>query len=224
MLNVGNNAKTVKGDRLGQYLTGVLYLSPAEKSGVNFCRFANECKGPCLDTAGRGVMSPVQAGRLRKSRLFIEDRNAFFLELCESIAALERKAARENMMPAVRLNGTSDLRFERIKFEGATIMEHFPNMQFYDYTKFPIAALGTLPENYDVTFSHQGSNLSHSLDALKSGMNVAVCFRNELPETYMGHEVINGDLHDLRFKDPRVRIVGLKAKGKARKDYSGFTQ
>lgn len=224
MLNVSNNAKTVKGDKLGEYLTGVLYLSPADKSGVNLCRFARECKGPCLDTAGRGVMSPVQAGRLRKSRLFLENRPAFFAELCKAIEALERKAKRENMLPAVRLNGTSDIRFERIKFDGATIMERYPRVQFYDYTKYPISMLGTLPANYDITFSHQASNLEHSLEALDAGINVAVCFRDDLPETYLGFPVINGDKHDLRFTDPRTRIVGLKAKGKARHDVGGFTQ
>ena len=225
ILSEGTNAKTILSDLLGEYLTGIVYLSPHKLSGVNFCGFAtNGCKKACLNTAGRGRMSNVQKGRLRKSLLFINNRAEFFEQLIKDIEKHVRKATKKGLKPAIRLNGTSDLPWENIKHKGKTILEHFPNVQFYDYTKNPNRMKKTLPENYDLTYSFNEDTdpLFVMNEILPRHRNVAVVFRDKLPKTFLMHEVVNGDEHDLRFTDRKGVIVGLKAKGDAKKDKSGF--
>ena len=211
---------------MGEYLTGILYLAPADLSGFQVCPHANlaGCKEACLNTAGRGAFSNVQNARIRKTRLFFEDRAFFMQTLVADIQALKRKAYKMGVLPAARLNGTSDIRFEKIPVNGAAnIMELFPDVQFYDYTKN--ATRTGLPVNYNLTWSYSGANdkyAGYMPKAIKNGMNVAVVFSGKQPETFAGIPVTNGDLHDLRFTDPQNCIVGLSAKGKAKKDHSGF--
>jgi hypothetical protein len=219
------NAKTSKGEKLG-FLTAILYLSPADLSGlINVCPKASAgCKAVCLNTAGRGAFDQVQAGRLRKTKLYVENREEFYAGIANDIRKAIRKAERENLTLAVRLNGTSDL-----PSLGRRFALMFPDVQFYDYTKLPRPETRTLP-NYHLTFSRSETNEVDALNALKNGVNVAIVFDTKrngtLPKTYKGFKVINGDEHDLRFLDKRGRkygfVVGLTAKGKARKDTSGF--
>ena len=103
---------------------------------------------------------------------------------------------------------------------GKNIFQMFPTVQFYDYTKVNNRKVAHIP-NYHLTFSKADGNDMDVRIALSNGMNVAAVFR-ELPETYLGRPVINGDETDLRFLDPQGVIVGLKAKGKAKKDTTGF--
>ncbi len=139
ILSQGTNAKTIKSDKLGEYLTGIVYLSPHKLSGVNFCGNATDgCIFSCLNLAGMGIFSNVQQGRLRKSHLFINDKDLFFENLIKDIQKLINKCAKLGKLPAIRLNGTSDLPWENIKHNGKTILEYFPQVQFYDYTKTPI--------------------------------------------------------------------------------------
>jgi len=225
----GTNPKTIKSDNLGQYLTGILYLSPGKLSGKNFCPYATlGCLKACLNLAGRGRMSNVQKGRLRKSLLFLNDRSAFFKELIKDIEKLIRDCEKQGKLPAVRLNGTSDLRWEKIKFEGQTILERFPQVQFYDYTKNP-NRFKDLPANYHLTFSYnEDCTPADARKVLNNMGNVAVVFRNAIPKTFLQcspstkYKVIDGDKHDLRFLDGAGVIVGLTAKGPAKKDTSGF--
>lgn len=217
------NAKTPKGEKLG-VLTGVMYLAPARLSGREVCAKATDgCRKACLFTAGRGAYSKIQTARIAKTQAFFADREKFMRDLEKDIEALIRKADRENFVPAVRLNGTSDLPWERIRYgeDRLTIFERFPDVQFYDYTKH---GKRNPPPNYNLTFSLAESNEAEALLAILNGMNVAVVFRNELPETYLGLPVINGDETDVRFYDPKGVVVGLKAKGKARRDTSGFVK
>jgi hypothetical protein len=124
------------------------------------------------------------------------------------------------MIPVFRLNGTSDIRWETIPVGGyATIMEMFPTVQFYDYSKLPNRK--NIPANYHLTFSRSESNDTHVVTAMENGMNVAVVF-DKMPETYAGRTVIDGTETDLRFLDGKSVIVGLEAKGQAKKDTSGF--
>ncbi len=223
LLTNGSNAKTIKSDKLGEYLTDILYLSPYKKSGVNLCAFATKgCIPVCLDEAGRGVFDSVQKGRMRKSLFFINDRYEFFERLIKDINKLIKKCEKTNKKPCVRLNGTSDLTWEKIKHNGKTILEYFPQVQFYDYTKNP-NRFENLPKNYDLTFSYtEKTPFSFIEKVLKSKKNIAVVFRNNIPNFFRGVRVINGDKHDLRFLDQKGVIVGLTAKGKAKKDTSGF--
>ena len=221
LLNIDNNAKTVKGQKAG-YMTAILYLAPSTQSGFQVCPMASEgCKKACLYTAGHGAFNNVQQGRINKTRWFIQERNTFMDQLRKEINNHVKNATRKGFIPCIRLNGTSD-----ISWEATGIFEQFPEVQFYDYTKIYKRALkfvnGQYPSNYHLTYSLNEVNYKEAFDILLKGGNISAVFRNELPENYKGYKVINADETDLRFTDDNNIIAGLKAKGQAKKDYSGF--
>ena len=223
LLSVNVDSKTIKSNKAG-FLTGILYLAPYTLSGVNLCPFAKvaECHVACLNTAGRGNFSNVKSARLRKAKLFNDNRGEFFAQLIEDINKLKKQAQKQKLQAVIRLNGTSDIDWENIKVTGDyTIFNLFPDLQFYDYTKNPNRK--NLPDNYDLTFSYSGveSFIKFNRQALANNMRVATVFKI-LPAEFMGREVINGDDHDARFIEDKNIIVGLKAKGKARQDKTGF--
>ena len=220
LLSVDTNAKTIKGQKKG-YLTGILYLTPADISGRNVCPHASAgCKAACLFSAGRGAFDNVKSARLRKTLAFFKDKDAFLSDLKADIAALVKKAHKMGMWPCVRLNGTSDLPWHKMG-----IMESFPDIPFYDYTPTKSRMIdyleGKLPKNYSLTFSRKEDNQGACDEIMARGGNVAVVFR-DTPTAWKGKETFNGDDSDLRFLDPRGVIVALKAKGKAKKDATGF--
>jgi hypothetical protein len=226
LLSIDTNAKTKKGQAKG-FLTGILYLAPSNESGViNTCGYASTgCREACLFTAGRGAFQNVRKARVDKTLLFHSAKADFMDQLVKDIETLKRKAERLGMKPCVRLNGTSDISWETIPVgKASNIFELFPDVPFYDYTKNFKKLVGLkekpLP-NYSVTFSRSESNQQQSLLALQMGFNVASVFR-VVPPSSFDRPVINGDESDLRFLDPKGVIVGLKAKGKAKKDTSGF--
>lgn len=229
LLSVNADAKTIKGVKVG-VLTGILYLAPSNESGVmNTCKHASKgCRSACLFTAGRGKFSNVRAARIEKTVRFAKEQSQFMLDLVDDIKALIKKATKEQLVPAVRLNGTSDIRWENIVVaDGKNIMQMFPEVQFYDYTKDSTRvlsfALGTLPANLHLTFSKSESNDFSVRQAVELGVNVAVVFSGKsLPATYLGRTVISGDESDVRFNDPDGVVIGLKAKGDAKHDTSGF--
>lgn len=225
LLSVSADAKTVKGEKLG-YLTGVLYLSPWKVSGRNLCPNASPgCILGCLNTSGKGGMTYVQDARLAKTLRFRENREAFMLDLAASIRLLAKKAAREGLIPIVRLNGTSDL-----PWQVTGVMDWFSEIQFYDYTKSFRKMVefldGKLPRNYYLTFSRSEINEAECLLVLARGGNVSVVFDTKkgeaLPATWNGYRVIDGDESDVRIGDGRGVVVGLRAKGRAKKDVTGF--
>ena len=182
------------------------------------------CKAPCLFTAGRGAMRPVQDARIAKTVAFRDDREAFMLQIVADINEAQRKARKLRVKLAVRLNGTSDIPWENIPItiDGVTfpnIMAVFPFVQFYDYTKLPNRRV---PKNYHLTVSYSGANPAYAAKAAKTKHNLAVVFHGALPATFLGRPVIDGDANDLRFLDPTGVVVGLTAKGKAKQDDSGF--
>ena len=222
LLSTGN-PKTLKGEKQG-YMTYILHLSPSDMSGVmNTCPKATAgCRAACLNTAGRGGMfrkgentNVIQEARKRKTRWFKEDRKGFLEALASDIRKAIRQAERKGLTPVFRLNGTSDISWEKYG-----IIEQFPEVQFYDYTKVPGRKVAHLP-NYHLTFSAADGNGKDVERAVREGMNVTVVF-DRVPDVYMGRPVFDGDESDLRFLDPKGVIVGLKAKGKAKKDTSGF--
>ena len=232
LLGVDTNAKTIKGERYG-IKTAILYLMPANGSGQQLCPMAElaQCKAPCLFTAGRGAMSNVMLSRLRKTLYFNQYRDRFMAQLQREIAREEKKAKRKGYKLVVRLNGTSDIRWELIAINGASsLMALFPDVQFYDYTK--LANRKNIPGNYDLTFSYSGvpAYAPYVAKAVSNGERIAVVFRNRAiveamlanGETFLGLPVVDGDDSDIRHLDPRGAIVALYAKGKARKDTSGF--
>jgi hypothetical protein len=238
ILRWNSDAKTSKGFDKG-YLTGIIYLAPHTTAKIvtnpqdvltgllpkylNLCPMAGNCKLACLYTAGRGAMKGTQARRIAKTVFFAHHREAFLDSLRWDIRKLIRTAAKLGKVPAVRINGTSDL--PQLALQMA---REFPQVQFYDYTKIPRPWERTLP-NYHLTFSHDGAaNLPACLDVLAHGVNVAVVFSTRkgqpLPATWMGYRVIDGDLSDLRFRDAQGVIVGVRAKGAAKRIRNGFVQ
>jgi hypothetical protein len=232
LFSTNADAKTVKGNKLG-FLTAIMYLAPSDLSGYEVCPFAlkAQCKIACLFTAGRGAMSYTQKCRIAKTKRFFEDRINFMADIVYSIRILERRAKRENLIPLVRLNGTSDVEFEKIPLivdgiEYANIFEVFPHVDFYDYTKIPTRK--NIPSNYDLTFSYSGV-ASFASTVAKASLNnalsrIAVVFDKpeNFPKRFLNRDVIIGDNSDVRHIDPKNSIVALYAKGKAKKDTSGF--
>lgn len=226
ILSIGSDAKTVKGEKVG-FKTGIVYMTPdrvlcpASKAAA--------CEEGCLNTAGRaGFFAAIPAARSAKSALFKNNPELFFSAL---IAEIGHYSAKYGESFVVRLNGTSDITFEEIALEYmgkeyTSIFEVFPDVQFYDYTKRVNRAAKVLPANYDLTLSYSGARTSYAESVLNYakayGKRVAVVFAGGLPETFHGMPVVDGDETDLRFLDPGCVVVGLKAKGKARKDESGF--
>jgi hypothetical protein len=223
-LAIGNNAKTIKSDNGGEYLTAIMYLLPDD----DLCPMSRlaQCQAPCLNTAGRGAFSNVQQARAAKTAAFKRDPVAFVDAIAADVRIALRKAAKLSVRLVVRLNGTSDIPWEHMRgSDGKTLFELFPDVQFYDYTKLPGRKV---PVNYHLTVSYSGANPAYARKALdpKHGHNVAVVFDTPkgkpLPIFWGGRRVIDGDLTDLRFTDPDNVIVGLRAKGQARSDASGF--
>jgi hypothetical protein len=224
LLAIGVDPKTVKGEKKG-YMTGIMYLAPANVSGIiNVCPKSTQgCRDACLFTVGnQAYRAMITQARINKTHFMVNDNESFINSLRYDIQALVRKANKANMIPAVRINGTSDL--PKLALQMA---REFPNVQFYDYTKIPRPYARTLP-NYHVTFSLSESNVPEALDVLGHGMNVAVVFNRikgePLPNEFHGFKVVDGDISDLRFLDEQGVVVGLRAKGKAKKDTSGFVQ
>ena len=224
------NPKTQKGAALG-YLTFILHLAPAKLSGRETCpKRTAGCTDACLNKSGRGGMfkkgensNMIQQARIRKTKYFFENREAFMRDLCADIRKAIRFAAKQNLTPVFRLNGTSDLAWEKYEAEnGKNIFETFSNVQFYDYTKV-VGRKVSQYANYHLTFSAADGNDADVARAIELKMNIAVVF-DRLPETYMNVEVYDADETDLRFLDPKGKIAGLKAKGPAKRDTTGFVK
>ena len=233
LLGVGTNAKTIKGDG-SEYLTAILYMTPykimIDGKSFNSCAMAKQasCIDACLYTAGRGAFNNVQTARQRKAEWFYKDRDSFMKQLYEDIKKFQTYCHKRNIQPCVRLNGTTDIRWELIKIGAYNIFDWFPEVQFYDYTKIANRKCKDIP-NYHLTWSYSNANPEYAklLDkALEQGMNAAVVYRKEYHKPkWQGYPVIDGDQDDLRFLDPKGgHIVALYAKGKAKKDTSGFVQ
>ena len=197
-----------------------MHLSPYKENshGKNVCGHAsNGCASACLNTAGRGAFSNVRNARIKKTDYLFDDMNSFLTTLSNEL----RKA--NNKPSAVRLNGTSDLDFIgllRVKL-GVDVFTEMPNLKFYDYTKNLKRAMKYLGTDYHLTFSRSETNDAECLEYLRAGGQVAVVF-DKLPDTWHGFKVIDGDDDDLRYLDMGGVVIGLKAKGKAKYDTSGF--
>lgn len=230
---INTSAKLVKNQKVSNNLTYILYLAPANESGYNVCPNSTpECRLGCLATSGRAGMEilannsdRIKTSRINKTKLFHENNLFFMAWLVADIKLKQAKAKKQGFDFSVRLNGTSDIDWQNETFNGKNIFEHFPEIQFYDYTK-QITKFAFKPENYHLTFSYSGRNVENCLKVLDSGNNIAVVFNvkkeTELPKTFMGFKVFNGDLTDARFldkgNDNKGVVIGLKWKKIANKE------
>lgn len=231
------NAKASKAVALG-YFNAIHYMAPHDIAGIgNLCLHATPgCKDLCLGMysghaailAKGATTNSVRDSRIAKARRFMRYRNEYMMDVITSICKVQIQASRLNLKPVIRMGGSDDVSWDRIRVSfpsgvvQSSLMHVFPDVQFMDYTKNPNKLRRKLPANYHLTFSRSESNKSECLEALRLGFNVAAVFRHK-PQTYWGYPVIDGDLHDLRFLDPKGVIVGLSPKGaKAKADTSGF--
>lgn len=227
-----SNPKVAKNEKVLGVRTNVLHLAPALTSGREMCpKRSPGCTAACLFYAGNPLyMAAKNKARLKKTDLFLKERRLFMNILALEIAK-QRDAAKEAKVKyAVRLNGTSDVVWEKERFQvmtapdrwsarAVTLMELFPDVQFYDYTKIPKRIP---PKNYFLIFSESEINAKEVEAEMQRGLNIAVVFSGGLPATYRGRPVIDGDLHDYRPIDPKGVVVGLKVKGLGRGETTGF--
>ena len=219
------NSKTAKND----IKTFILYLAPhnLNNKGVTLCKDASKgCIESCLYSAGRGKFSNVQSSRINKANYFVTDKKVFLTQLLKEIRKEIKKASDKNEKIAFRLNGTSDIDFLYLldKNFGFNIdLLTYDKVYFYDYTKsLPRAKRYQNYKNYTLTFSKSETNEKQVNEALNLGINVAAVFKDNLPETYKGIKVVDGDSSDLEMLKFKNVILGLKAKGEAKKDTTGF--
>ncbi len=217
------NTKTAKNN----LETFILYMAPADQvQGLNLCPFASAgCKASCLYSAGRGKFSNVQQSRVNKSKFWGYDRANFYIQLANELLKIHDKTLKQNKEIAIRLNGTSDIDHLHLleRYSGIDFLDQFySNLLFYDYTKNVNHVSRYRNTRYKITFSRSETNEAEAKKVLKLGGSIAVVFSGYLPDFYLGYPVINGDLTDLRYFDPVNVVVGLKAKGDAKKDLSGF--
>jgi len=225
LLNI-DNPKTVKGEKYG-IRTAVLYGSPAETSGINLCAMYEVagCGPACLNTAGRGAMSSVQMSRLRKTLFMLQYWDDFKAMLMREIETHAKYCRKHGYKCAVRLNGTTDIRWELKIWDDMVFFNRMYEVQFYDYTKIPNRLV---PDTsiYDLTFSYSGVPEYQRFvkTAVDMGMRLAVVFRyrTQIPNIFMGMDVVDGDDSDLRFLEPQGVVSALYAKGSAVHDHSGF--
>ena len=225
LLSVDSDPKTAKSNKAngGEYLTAIQYLAPAMSGGgKDLCPFRSPgCTAACLNTAGNKMyLEGKLRARFERTQLYLKDREAYLALLVHEIEKFVRKCEKLGKKPAIRLNGTSDIVWEKV---APVLFDMFPNVQFYDYTKIPRR---NPPANYDLTFSRSEENDFNCGLAHSRGMRVAVVFDKKydkgMPTTWFGVRVENGDLHDMTFKRPAACVLGLYAKGEARKDDTGF--
>jgi len=222
------NAKTKK----NSLKTFILYLSPYTQNsfGKNVCANATKgCIDSCLFTAGMGVFSTVQKARIAKTDYLLSDKEGFLTQLAKEILYQYAKAKRNGERIAIRLNGTSDLDFFTLlqRYAQLDVIKLADHVNFYEYTKnINYIKRWEGAPNITYTFSKSENNSSLIPAAIAYGANVAAVFRNDLPATYNigGTEipVIDGDTSDILMIYNRGKIIGLRAKGRAKKDFSGF--
>jgi hypothetical protein len=225
LLSVNSNPKIQKSNTLSnEFWSCILHLHP---TNTRICPYQIKagCKEACLNTAGLGGVFPsIQTARQRKTDLFLNNRDEFMTQLVLDVIKFIGACGRKGKKPAIRLNGTSDIPYENIIVEGGqTIFEMFPQVQWYDYTKIPTRKVDHIP-NYHLTWSYSEADSKYAqlFDEVKLKYNIAVVFKDKLPKTFRGLKVIDGDKHDMRFLDKTKRVIGLVAKGPAKKEDKGF--
>lgn len=229
----GQNPKTSKSAKLDGVYAIPMHLAPWTLSGRNVCSESTPgCRAACLHTAGNPAhMAGKDSARIARTRFYTAERDQFMILLIAELETLRRQAAAAGLKPAARLDATSDLGLAVRSWRGGvtsnvTLVELFPDIMFYDYTKVQNRYLrflnGEYPPNYHLTFSAAEGNHTACETFLGAGGTVSAIFRGGLPTRWLGYPVLDGDRTDYRPSDPRGSVIGLKPKGKARHDVTGF--
>lgn len=217
--NVNPSAKHEKNAKYNE-MVYALYLAPAKLSGYNVCPKSNaDCRALCLHESGQNKMDKgkITQSRIKKTKLFFEDRQFFMQWLVTEIEQHKKKCEANGYHFSIRLNNTSDISPEQFYMDingtKKNILQLFPDVQFYDYTKVDNRLdLVSKYDNYDMTFSHDGYNWNVCETMLKNNIRVAVVFAKNVPEEWRGYKVVSGDDYDVRFRDDKNVIIGLKFK------------
>jgi hypothetical protein len=220
-----HSAKMAKSGKYNELVYSV-YLASSDASGYNVCPMANVfCKNACLNYAGYGRYNNIQQSRIKKTRLFFENRELFMKILFHEIEKYRKKAIKEQKRFSVRFNATSDINLKQLKLNGVNVLEQFPGVQFYDYTKvYKYLFLANEYSNLDMTFSYSGENWDECQSALDNGFRVSAIFQEQLPDYFRGYPVIDGDSYDMRYLDPNNVIVGLRVKNVPKQQLEQFDE
>ena len=228
LLTVGGNAKIVKSDAYlgGKYRTATLSLAPSDyaREGATLCPLAElaGCRSDCLFHQGRArTFSNINRARVSKALLFLDDPKLFLSLLCADLWRFGKRCKKLGVQGVTRLNCLSDIDWQKyIDFSS-----EFPGIIFYDYEKVPRVSRH---DNYFLvwSFSAADDRYIRLMNKLPSDMRIAVVFDTPkgrpLPEYFIGRRVVDGDEHDLVFLYPKGSVIGLRAKGSARKTRPPF--
>lgn len=202
-------------------MTYGVYFAPHTVSGYNVCPQSSNCCKYCLHGSGRNKLEllshkeggPITKSRIKKTKLFFEDKETFMQLLIHEIIQAKKKAEAAGMKFAIRLNCTSDIDLEQFTLGGKNILQLFPDTQFYNYTKvLEHIRLSEKYGNYDITYSFSGENWDECEVLLKKGYRVAVVFEDILPAEFRGYPVIDANEYNARFLDDGGIICGLTYK------------
>ena len=207
-----------------------IYLASADLSGFNVCPNSEYCKDNCLNGSGHNRVDrlskkgTIDRSRTIKTRLLFANKEVFMRIMIHEIEKERKKAENNGTFFSIRLNCTSDINPIAFTLNGKNILEIFPDIQFYDYTKvLNRIALAKKYSNYDITWSIDGSekNREIGLELLKNGGRVAVVYgENDMPKTWYGYECCNGDETDYRPSDI-APVCALKFKKTANNYVNG---
>ena len=215
--SINSSSKIIKGEKFNEF-TYIIYLAPSNLSGYNVCSMSTmECVKACLHNSGHNKIDTsgkINKSRIEKTKLFFENRELFMGLLFGEIYKAKAKAVKQGFNFSVRLNGTSDLDVRLFNYKGVNVLNEFKDCVFYDYTKVLNRFSKITASNYDLTASFSGHNMIECVNILANNLGrVAIVFEgNVLPKSFMGFRVIDGDVSDIRYKDDKGVIVGLKFK------------
>ena len=208
-----NSSQKIEKGKKQNFDTLVLYLSASKNAGVDLCKFASTgCRLACLVASGHALIekrsgkNKIDVSRIVKSWLAIYRKDIAETVLLAEIESAKKRAEKKGRKFSVRLNGTSDIDFYNV-------INAFPNVQFYDYTKDPERV--ELP-NYHLTFSYSQASkarINHYKQAIQRGQSIAFpVIASEFEQACALPDCYSMDETDLRFLDNAGKYGILKAK------------
>lgn len=227
-----DNSKLAKSREFG-FLSVGISLAQSDASGFNVCKFSSEpCRNACVGKKGlAGVFPSIEEARIRKTKMLFQDRDRFYALLDKDLAKLPGLSRSLGLKIHFRSDVFSDIDW-RIGFRDSQKrglfdrLEALPvrrdELELHDYTKdfwrWEREHLNNRRYNLEwkLTFSFSGENESLCIEVLRRGGRVAVAFDckpHQLPKTWRGYRVVDGDVHDLQWLHGGGVVIGLAVKG-----------